>query len=139
MSLWNRYQPSPATPWNVRRVIHLHRRVVFGACWSEIQRDLSQDPQAAVTRVLDGTCRSEGVPENFETLAQTIGDSAADSGSMERLKAWWLYRCLFSPRPLEERLTLMWHNHFATSNLKVNDLRLMKQQNETFRRAAMRP
>ena len=29
---------------------------------------------------------------------------------------------LFGPDPLTERLTLMWHNHFATSNLKVNDL-----------------
>jgi uncharacterized protein (DUF1800 family) len=33
----------------------------------------------------------------------------------------------------------MWHNHFATSNLKVNDLRLMKQQNDTLRRHSLSP
>ena len=40
---------------------------------------------------------------------------------------------LFGPDPLTERLTLMWHDHFATANLKVNDLSLMRRQNETFR------
>ena len=134
MSHWNRYQPTPAAPWDWKRVIHLHRRAAFGACWSEVQRDLSEDPQVAVTRVLDGTCRSEGVPTDFDQLATIIGDSAVDSANPARLAAWWVYRCLFSTNPLEERLTLMWHNHFATSNLKVNDLKLMKVQNETLRR-----
>ena len=139
MSHWNRYQSSSGAPWNLKRVVHLHRRVVFGACRSEVLRDLQDDPQAAVTRILNGTCRSAGAPAEFDNLAEIIGISAVDSGSAERLKAWWLFRCLTSPRPLEERLTLMWHNHFATSNLKVNNLQLMKQQNETLRRYALSP
>ena len=134
MSLWKPYRPSSSAPWDLKRAVHLHRRVVFGASWDEVQRDLDEGPQRAVTRLFDGTCRIGGVPEQFENLAQTIGSSAVDSGSPEWLKAWWLYRCLFSPRPLEERLTLMWHNHFATSNLKVNSLLLMKQQNDTLRK-----
>jgi uncharacterized protein (DUF1800 family) len=40
---------------------------------------------------------------------------------------------LFSSDPLGERLALMWHNHFATSNRKVQDLVLMREQNELFR------
>ena len=139
VSVWTPYEPDDDAPWNLPRVVHLHRRVVFGACWSEIQRDLAEGPEAAVSRVLDGTVRAEGVPEGFEQLAGVIGAAAVDSGSAERLKAWWLYRCLFSPHPLEERLTLMWHNHFATSNLKVNDLQLMKQQNDTLRKHALSP
>ena len=49
---------------------------------------------------------------------------------------------LFGPDPLAERLTLLWHNHFATSNLKVDDLALMRRQNETLRslcRGPVRP
>ena len=46
---------------------------------------------------------------------------------------------LFGPDPLTERLTLMWHDHFATSNLKVNDLALMRRQNETFRSLCRAP
>ena len=57
----------------------------------------------------------------------------------DRLKAWWVFRMLFSPDPLGERLTLMWHNHFATSNLKVNDLAAMRRQNDIFREFARAP
>ena len=139
MSLWKPYQPSPAIPWDRKRAIHLHRRVVFGACWNEIERDLKDTAQAAVTRVLDGTCRASGVPLEFENLSRTIGEAAVASGNPDRLKAWWLYRCLYSPRPLEERMTLLWHNHFATSNSKVLNLSLMKAQNETMRRFSLSP
>ena len=40
---------------------------------------------------------------------------------------------LLTPDPLGERLTLMWHNHFATSNLKVDNLVYMHQQNQQLR------
>ena len=46
---------------------------------------------------------------------------------------------LASPDPLGERLTLMWHDHFATAQSKVEDLALMRRQNETFRRLARAP
>ncbi len=50
-----------------------------------------------------------------------LGEAATASSDPGRLKAWWFYRLLFSPDPLGERLTLMWHNHFATSIQKVDD------------------
>lgn len=139
MSSWNLYKPSDASPWDQRRVVHLHRRTVFGVAWADVQRDLAQGPEAAISRVLEGGCRGSGTPEEFQHLAGIIGAAAVDSGSAARLQAWQLYRCLFTPHPLQERLTLMWHNHFATSNLKVNDLRLMRQQNEMFREHAVAP
>ena len=46
---------------------------------------------------------------------------------------------LATPDPLTERATLMWHDHFATSQLKVDDVALMHRQNETFRRLGMGP
>jgi uncharacterized protein (DUF1800 family) len=39
--------------------------------------------------------------------------------------------------PLVERLTLFWHDHFATSQDKVANLALMHRQNELFRRYAL--
>src|SRR5262245_10151350 len=139
MSAWSPYQSTSDAPWNLQRVVHLHRRAAFAATWPEIQRDLAGKPEEAVSRLLDGKSRLEGVPQSFDSLSALIGQAAADSGSPERLKAWWLYRCLFTPHPLQERLTLMWHNHFATSNLKVDDLKLMKRQNESLRRLALAP
>ncbi len=136
MMSWEPYQPTPSKPWDLQRVVHLHRRAVFGACREEVERDLAEDPQAAVTRILRGQTRLAGVPANFEDKSQLICQSAIDTGDVDRLAAWCLYRCLYSPDPLRERLTLMWHNHFATSVDKVRDLRLMHQQNQTMRKLA---
>ena len=49
------------------------------------------------------------------------------------MRAWWLNRMAKGPRPLQEKLTLFWHGHFATSIQKVKDAYLMYLQNETFR------
>ena len=134
---WQPYESSGDNKWNLRRVVHLHRRAGFAANWSEIQRDLKAGPVAAVGRLLKGI--ASGAGSNFEQLSQTIGDAAVASGNKTRLQAWWMLKMLRSPDPLGERLTLMWHNHFATSNRKVNDLRLMREQNELFRKLARAP
>jgi uncharacterized protein (DUF1800 family) len=75
----------------------------------------------------------EGVPPEFKQTADLLGESAATSRDSARLKAWWVYRMMFGPDPLAERLALMWHNHFATSNRKVKNLVLMQGQNDLFR------
>ena len=43
---------------------------------------------------------------------------------------------LYSPHPFREKLTLFWHNHFATSNRKVNNAGYMLGQYELMRRHA---
>ena len=47
---WHPYTPSKETPWDLRRVVHLHRRAGFAATWSEIQRDLKDGPAASIDR-----------------------------------------------------------------------------------------
>ena len=51
----------------------------------------------------------------------------------QRLGLWWANRMLATPRPLEERLTLFWHGHFATGENKVRDYRMMLRQNAMLR------
>lgn len=136
---WEPYRPGADAPWNRRRVVHLHRRAGFAATWTEIERDLKEGPDAAIQRVLAGQSTATGAPPDFEQTAGALGDGAAAGRSVARMKAWWLYRMLFTPDPLAERLTLMWHNHFATSNLKINDVAAMRRQNEIFRKFARAP
>ena len=123
-------------PWNLHRAKHLHRRAALGATWSELQRDVADGPEKSVSRLLSGQSRKDGLRDDFEEMSEIIGDAAASSNDANRLKAWWLFRMLFTPDPLQEKLTLLWHNHFATSNLKVQDLLLMRKQNELFRTQA---
>ena len=51
----------------------------------------------------------------------------------QRLGVWWANRMLTTNRPLEEKLTLFWHGHFATGDAKVRDYRMMLRQNEMLR------
>jgi uncharacterized protein (DUF1800 family) len=134
-SLWVKYEPTDKTPWNLSRVVHLHRRAGFAPTWSEIQRDLKDGPKAAIDRLLAGTA-SNSTPPDFNATANLLADSAAGGGDIARLKARWLYRMLFTPDPLGEKLTLMWHNHFATSNAKVRNVRAMRVQNDILRKLA---
>ena len=59
-----------------------------------------------------------------------------DRQIIEQLRQWWLQRMISTPRPLEEKLTLLWHGHFATRYRNVRDAYLMYQQNKFFRRMA---
>jgi hypothetical protein len=128
---WDGYVPDKTMPWDRRRVIHLHRRAGFAAPWAEIQRDLKDGPARSIDRLL-GAKRDEA----FERTAGVLADGAVGSGDPGRLKAWWVFRMLRGPDVLGERLTLLWHNHFATSNQKVDDLAAMHRQNDLFRRHA---
>ncbi len=57
----------------------------------------------------------------------------ANNIETQRLALWWANRMIASPRPLEEKLTLFWHGHFATGQNKVRDYRMMLQQNQMLR------
>jgi uncharacterized protein (DUF1800 family) len=136
---WPAYTPNDRAPWNLQRVVHLHRRAGFAATWAEIERDLRAGPRASIDRVLAGRAATSSVPADYQRTAELLAESAATSGNPARLKAAWIYRMLFGPDPLSERLVLLWHNHFATSNLKVGDLATMKRQNDHFRRLIRAP
>jgi len=49
-----------------------------------------------------------------------------------RVAYWWANRMLTSPRPLEEKMALFWHGHFASNEGKVRDYRKLLQQVELF-------
>lgn len=132
-SHWKQFHKSGAASWDLGRVHHLHRRAGFGATWDGLQRDLVAGPEAAVDRLL----RGDDAADEFDSLQRLIGDAAVSSGDINRLKAWWFYRILYSGDPLTERMTLMWHNHFATSHLKVANVAMMKRQNDLLREHSM--
>jgi uncharacterized protein (DUF1800 family) len=61
---------------------------------------------------------------------------ADDREQMREMQKWWLKRMIESPRPLEEKMTLFWHGHFATGYRTIEDSWHMYQQNEMFRKHA---
>jgi hypothetical protein len=53
-----------------------------------------------------------------------------------RLGYWWANRMLQTTHPLEQKMALLWHGHFATHENKVRDYRKMVQQIDLFERGA---
>ena len=61
---------------------------------------------------------------------------AADRRQIVELQRWWLARMIETPRPLEEKLTLFWHSHFATSYRTIENSYHLLKQNRLFREHA---
>src|SRR5438093_4740889 len=81
--------------------------------------------------------RSEGSQRRLQPVVDKFFYSlAANQIETQRLGLWWANRMLTSKRPLEEKLTLFWHGHFATGENKTRDYRMMLRQNEMFRAQA---
>ena len=51
-----------------------------------------------------------------------------------RVAYWWANRMIASPRPLQEKMALFWHGHFASNEAKVRDYRKLLGQLELFQK-----
>ena len=130
---------------------HLLNRAGFGASDSEVVEFAALDRGEAVERLLAGTRREAlleppaFVKAPFEPYYRLREMSQEERMAAQRklveqgfeLRAWWLREMLLTPSPLTERMTLFWHNHFATSQQKVRLASLMYGQNALFRREAL--
>jgi uncharacterized protein (DUF1800 family) len=113
-----------AGEWDRAAVLHLYRRAGFGARPAEVDAALADGLEATLARLFEDHTPPE--------LRQTIQPLLA-SGEIELLQAWWMGLILAGGAPVRERMALVWHDLFATSNDKVEDVRLMHAQNELFR------
>ncbi len=132
-SAWEPYRPGPDAPWTVERVGHLYRRAAFGATAAELEAGLKDGPEQTLNRLLTG---GAGL-QSFKSSTAPMARSIEQGNDGRQLSAWWLYRMLYTPHPLREKLTLFWHNHFATSDSKVKNTRFMHGQYELMYRHAL--
>jgi uncharacterized protein (DUF1800 family) len=117
------------------RVAHLYRRAGFGARPEELDAAVADGYEAAVDRLLDLAAADSGAAAVAAPTFSSTGpaDQRARREESRALTQWWIDRMVLSTTPLRERLTLFWHDHFATSVQKVKDPALMYRQNEIFR------
>jgi uncharacterized protein (DUF1800 family) len=136
---WAPFQPDRSHPWDLAAVSHLHRPSGFAAPWSILRRDMHDGPSASIDRLLSGepTAGDGSKAAEFESFLDAMAAKLAPSGDLTGIQAIWLYRMIFTPHPLRERMTLFWHNHFATSIAKVKTTALMQRQNNVFRTQAL--
>jgi uncharacterized protein (DUF1800 family) len=112
------------------QVAHLLRRAGFGTTDAELDQYTALGFAGALERLLNPEQVDDSAAD--QQLAPLTTD-LADPKKIEPAKFWWLSRMLYTQRPLQEKMTLFWHNHFATANSKVNNSVLMQQQIQLFR------
>jgi len=131
---WAPWQPTAGDPWNRKWAAHLYRRAGFGAGREELLEAEKRGHEATLDLLLKG---SPEAAEALRTLLDVGIVAAAREDGGDELRGWWLYCMLHGQHPLREKLTLFWHNHFATSIAKVRGTDLMFRQNRTLREHAL--
>jgi hypothetical protein len=132
---WQPWEPTTADPWSRKWVAHLYRRAAFGASRDDLLEAERLGPRGTLDLLLSGRPHATEVEETL--LDVGLSAARSDDGSGGQLRGWWLYAMLHSGHPLREKLTLFWHDHFATSLDKVQDPSLMFRQNCLLRRHAL--
>ena len=117
---------------------HLIRRMGFGGNPDEIDDLASRGREGAVDYLIgynqiDNSAMDSMLLQNFDFLTPPVDNNQISNGEIRR---WWFTRLVHSKRQFEEKMTLFWHNHFATSSSKVQDF-LMYNQNLTLRQYAL--
>jgi len=117
------FEPDGDRPWNRATAAHLLQRIGFAPAAEEVDRAVAEGVRATVDRIVDA---SHDSPAHDELDA--LGERLAGRNDINALRGWWLLRMCRTERPLHARLSAFWHNHFATSNQKVNSAKLMYEQ-----------
>ena len=128
---WQPWQPTDGDPWGRKWAAHLYRRAAFGPS----REDLLEAERLGFEGTLERPLQGRPHAEEFTETQVDVGRIVAADG--EQLRGWWLYGMLHAGHPLREKLTLFWHNHFATSLAKVQDAALMFRQNCLLRQHAL--
>ena len=105
-----------------RLIEHLLRRAGFGASAEDLATYTALSYGAAVDRLVDYESLSDSADSNIGKsgyVGTTSQGAFSPNTVINDARQRWLFRMLHSPRPLEEKMTLFWHNHFATGYSKV--------------------
>ena len=142
-------QALAAAPMGFDEARHLLNRTSFAAQAGEINEFAKLTRVQAVDRLLAETRRQASYPppvwsQTYERpyrpdMTQEERMKANRRELVERgleLRTWWVAEMLSTPWPFTERMTLFWHNHFATSQQKARSATLMYRQNVLLRKYA---
>jgi hypothetical protein len=136
---WQPWQPSAADPWGRKWAAHLYRRAAFGPSRADLLEAEHLGPEGTLDLLLRGRQQADDLLPTLLDGGRIAAarDVYASFGEGEQIRGWWLYCMLQGGHPLREKMTLFWHNHFATSIAKVQSAALMFRQNCLLRSHAL--
>src|SRR5262245_40778368 len=105
------------------QIEHLLRRAGFGARPDELETYRALSLNAAISRLLE----YQRIPDDVDSKIgqpEYVGNTPASgpfspNTTIVDARQRWLFRMIHTNRPLQEKMTLFWHNHFATAYSKI--------------------
>jgi uncharacterized protein (DUF1800 family) len=103
---------------------HILRRLGFGASPAELAAYAGMPIDAVIDRLLNYESLSTdhdskiGQPE-YVGITTQAGQPFSPNTLINDARQRWLFRMIHSQRPLEEKMAMFWHNHFATAYSKI--------------------
>lgn len=148
-------KPLAPEKWDYAKARHLLVRAGFGGTPQEVEKLRAMGLYKAVEQLVEfyrqptvgpaldltpplpvDPLRSKMKINSFGNRAVSLDPRSVEANQLTLIRRWWLQRLVESPRPLQEKLTLFWHGHFASQNSVVANSYNMLQQNEFFRKQA---
>src|SRR5919202_1805087 len=117
----------------IELMAHLFRRAGFGATRDQLEAALAKGYEATVEELL----HPENAPPLEEDLIYRYYVDQKEARQIETAQSLWVYRMINTQRPLEEKMTLFWHQLFATGFAKLNHTKVMSNQVAMFRQHAL--
>ncbi len=141
MKLHPDLEPLSSSKWSERHARHLLNRAGFGIPEARVASlALRSAEDAAAELVYFGATPDSAIEPGFlptrddyrayrDAREAAAGEDerrkiqndwrVRERAAVAMLQAWWIQRMMNTPRPLQEKLSLFWHGHFATSAQKV--------------------
>ena len=127
---------------------HLVARTALGQEWGGVKALQGKTRAEAINVLLkSGSIKTPPLPRltpwaTVSRMSQQNGAGKMRARKMmkregQRLKSWWMLHLLHTKAPVNEHMTLFWHNHFTSSLEKVEQPKLMYLQNQLLRKNAM--
>ena len=141
--------------WTNNEVIHLLKRTMFGASKADVNYFLGKNLSQAVDELLTvpatapfpplknySNSTDPTDPDNAIAAGETwvnvnTNDGSINSQRVNSFKGWWMGLMLNQSRNILEKLTLCWHDHFATEADVITKAIWCYQNNIVLRKNAL--
>ncbi len=118
--------------WTIEEVVHLLKRTMFGATPEDTAYFLGRSMTQAVDELLNPVAGLPLPPVKDYSAADTVAAGATwvndynadpdiQNSRRASFKKWAIGLMINQDRSIREKLTLFWHNHFATESVTIDD------------------
>jgi uncharacterized protein (DUF1800 family) len=140
--------------WTTSEVVHLLKRTMFGAKKSDIDYFRTKTLSQAVDELLNPTAPLPAPPvKEYDTTGAATPDTGIAPGTTwvndysndgtivsrrrASFKKWWMGVMIQQDRSIREKMTLFWHNHFATETVDIADSQFVYKHHALLRSGAL--